>query len=91
LFQFIVQDLGPRLQQQMGTTQGPLHRLLLDQALADDLINGGLDKSCADCLPVPVALAEIRNELAAIANVSLKLRQTVGQFRRGALNAPGSG
>ena len=70
--QFLVQHLGPRLQQQMGTAQGPLHRLLLDEALTDHLIDGRFDKGDADGFAVPVALAKVGNELAVVPNVDLK-------------------
>src|SRR5881227_841743 len=67
----------------MSTAQCPLHRLLLDEALADDLINSRFDEGRADRLAVPVSFPKVRNELAVVANVSLKLRQTVSHFLRG--------
>lgn len=67
----------------MSTAQCPLHRLLLDEALADDLINSRFDKGRADRLAIPVSFPEVRKKLAVVANVSLKLGQTASHFLRG--------
>src|SRR5688500_9533853 len=65
-FEFVVQDLGPGLQQQMGTFRRPVHLLFLDEPAAHHLINGGFDKRCADRLALPVSFAEVRNELLVV-------------------------
>src|SRR4051812_802081 len=73
----------------MSTAQRPLHRLPLDEAPADNLIDGRFDEGGADGFSGTVALAEVGNELAVVANVDLKLRQAAGQFlgrRRPRLN-----
>ena len=64
----------------MSATQRPLHRLPLDEASADHLIDGRFDEGGADRFSVPIALAEVRNELPVVANVDLKLRKAAGQF-----------
>ena len=43
---------------------GPLHLLRFTEALADDLVDGRLDKPGADALPIPVALAVVGDESA---------------------------
>jgi hypothetical protein len=43
----------------MGPPLGPLHLLALAEALADDLVDGRLDKTGADALPRAVALAVV--------------------------------
>ena len=58
----------------MGTTQPPLHGLPLDKAPADHLINGRFDEGGADGFSITVALAEVGNELAGVADVGLKFR-----------------
>ncbi len=59
----------------MGATQRPLHRLPLDEASADHLIDGRFDEGGTDRFSIAVALVEVGNELAVVANVALKLRQ----------------
>ena len=58
----------------MGATQRPLHRLPLNEASADNLIDGRFDEGGADGFSVPIALAEVGNEFAVVANIDLKLR-----------------
>src|ERR1017187_3774503 len=45
----------------MGASRGPAHLLLLDESLADHLVDGGLDKSGRNRLAVPVAVAYARS------------------------------
>jgi len=51
--QFVVEDAGADLWEQVGSTRSPAHLLFLHHALADDLVHGGL--GCAD----PGVLAEL--------------------------------
>jgi hypothetical protein len=46
----VVQGFDPGLQEQMRPAFGPLHLLLLAEALANDLVDGRLDKTGADAL-----------------------------------------
>ena len=69
VLQIVVEDLGPSLQQKMGTPQRPLHLLLLDEAPADDLIDHRFYERRADGFPLPPTLAEVGNELAVVADV----------------------
>lgn len=57
--QLIVEYPGAGLQEQMGTTLGPLHLLALDHALADDLVDRRLGGCCRDRLAVAIALAVV--------------------------------
>jgi hypothetical protein len=52
--ELLIQGFHPRLQQQMGTTLGPLHLLALAEAFTDHLVDRGFDKTGADALPVPI-------------------------------------
>src|SRR5882724_9644910 len=71
--EFLVQGFHPHLQQQMRTPLGPLQLLLRTEALADDLVDGRLDKTGADVLPIPVALAVVGDEGAIALDVSVEL------------------
>jgi hypothetical protein len=71
--EFLVQGFHPHCQQQMRTPLGPLQLLLLTEALADDLVDGRLDKTGADVLPIPVALAVVGDEGAIALDISVEL------------------
>jgi hypothetical protein len=60
----------------------PLHLLLLYYALADHLVDRGFNEGRADHLVVPVAFAEVRDELLIVANVGLELAYTLGHLLR---------
>src|SRR5260221_13974064 len=66
----------------MGPTQRPLHLLLLDESFADHLVDRRLHERRADRFPLPSTLAEVRDELAVIADVCLKLTEAVGDLLR---------
>jgi len=54
--QFVVEDAGADLEEQVGSTRSPAHLLLLHHAFADDLVDGGLDEGAGDGLPGAVAI-----------------------------------
>src|SRR5260370_26169145 len=82
LVQILVKHLRPGLQQKMGPAQRPLHLLLLDESFADHLVDRRLHEGRADGFPLPSTLAEVRDELAIIADVSFKLTEAVGDLLR---------
>ena len=45
----------------MCTSHRPSHLLLLDEPLADDLVDGRLDKAGRDGLAVPMTISVIRD------------------------------
>ena len=47
---------------------GSVHVLLFSEPAVHDLVDGGFDKRRADRLSVPVALAEVRDELLIVPN-----------------------
>src|SRR5450759_3327654 len=53
----VVEDPDTDLQQEVRAARGPAHLLLLDHALADQLVDRGLDERGRDGLAGPVALA----------------------------------
>jgi hypothetical protein len=68
-FQFVVEDLGPRLQQEMCSTKGPLHLLLLDEPPADYLVDRRLNEGCADPFSLSPSLAKVWNEVGVVLDV----------------------
>src|ERR1035437_3262471 len=69
----------------MGASQGPAHLLLLHEPAADHLVDGRFDERRADRFPLPSSFAEVRDESAVVADVSLKLGYARGNLlRRGA-------
>src|ERR1035437_4424135 len=81
-FQFVVEDLGPCLEQEMRSTEGPLHLLLLNEPSADHLVNRRLNECRADPFALSPSLAEVRNEVAVVLDVDLEFGHPVGNFRR---------
>ena len=69
--EFLIQGFHPRLQQEVRAALGPLHLLFFAEALADHLVNGRLDKTGADVLPIPVALAVVGDEGAIALDISV--------------------
>jgi hypothetical protein len=69
---FLIERFDSGLQEQMRPPFGPLHLLLLTEALADDLVDGRLDKTGADALPIPVALAVVGDEGAIALDIGPK-------------------
>src|SRR4030095_7825339 len=67
--EFLIERFDSGLQEQMRSPFGPLHLLLLQEALADALVDGRLDKTGADTLPIPVALAVVGDESAIAVNI----------------------
>jgi hypothetical protein len=88
---FLVQGFDSRLQQQMRLPLGPLHLLLLAETLADDLVDGRLDKTGAYTLPIPVALAIVGNEGAIAVNVRVEFFHGLQQFPGRAIARGGHG
>ena len=79
-FQFFVEHLGPCLEQEMCSTEGPLHLLLLDEPSADHLIDRRLNECRADPFALSPSLAKVWDELAVVLDVYLELGQPVGNF-----------
>src|SRR5260370_15046059 len=82
LVEILVEYLRPGLQPKMGPTQRPLHLLLLDESFADHLVDSRLHEGRADRLPLMSTLAEVRDELAVIADVCFKLTEAVSDLLR---------
>src|SRR5271165_7398519 len=80
--QILVEDPRPGLQQKMGPAQRPLHLLFFDESSADHLIDRRLHECCADRFPLTSTLPEVRDELAVIADVCVKLTEAVGDLLR---------
>ena len=66
----------------MGPAQRPLHLLLLYESSADYLVDRRLHECRADRFPLTSTLAEVRDELAVIADVCFKLTEVVGDLLR---------
>ena len=81
-FQFVIENLGPCLEQEVCSTVGPLHPLLLDEPSAHDLVDGRFNECRADSLALSPSLAKVWNDVAVVLDVDLKLGQPVGSFRR---------
>src|ERR1700756_5088285 len=63
----------------MSPAQCPLHLLLLDELSADHLVDRRLHECRANRFPLPSTLAEVRDELAVIADVCSKVIEAVGE------------
>jgi hypothetical protein len=57
--EFVVEDSGADLEQEVGTARGPTHLLLVDHAFADHLVDGRLDERGGDGLAGPMTLAVV--------------------------------
>jgi hypothetical protein len=57
-----------------------LHLLLLAEAPADHLVAGRLDKSGADALPIPVALAIVGDKGAIALDIDVELLHSLQQL-----------
>jgi TPR repeat protein len=79
-FQFFVEHFGPCLEQEMCSTESPLHLLLLDEPSADHLIDRRLNECRTDPFALSPSLAEVWNELAVVFDVDLEFGQPVGNF-----------
>ena len=66
----------------MCAAKGPLHLLLFDEPPADHLVNCRFDEGGADrfSLPVPVPLAEVRDEFLVVANIRIELTDALAEF-----------
>ena len=80
--QILVEDPRPGLQQKMGPAQRPLHLLFLDESSADHLVDRRLHECRANRFPLPSTLAEVRDELAVIADVCSKVIEAVDDLLR---------
>src|SRR5664280_1804217 len=67
--ELVVEDPDTDLQQEVRAARGPAHLLLLDHALADQLVDRGLDERGRDGLAGPVALAVVGDPLGVGADV----------------------
>src|SRR5260370_961159 len=68
----------------MGPAQRPLHLLFFDESSADHLIDLRLHECRANGFPLPSTLAEVRDELAVIADVCSKVIASVDDLLRSA-------
>ena len=59
--QLVIEHAGSHLEQPMCTGHRPSHLLLLDEPLADDLVDSRLDKASRDRLAVPMTISVIRD------------------------------
>ena len=67
----------------MRPTLGPLHLLLLAEALADHLVARRLDKAGADALARAIALAIVGDEGAIPLNLGVELLHSLEEFACG--------
>jgi hypothetical protein len=67
--QFLIQDLRAHLQQQVRAFQRPVHLLFLHESSAHHLVDRRLHERRTDPPAVPMALPEVRYELAVVTNV----------------------
>jgi hypothetical protein len=58
----------------------PLHLLLFDEPLADNLINRRFDKRGTNRFALTVAFPEVRNEFDVVSNVGLELAEVLAKF-----------
>ena len=58
----------------------PLHLLLLDEALADDLIDRGFHKRGTDGFALTVTFSEVGDELGVVPDVSVELTDALAEF-----------
>jgi hypothetical protein len=75
--EFLIQDFHPGLQQQMRLALDPLHLLLLAEAPADDLVDGGFDKAGADAFATSIALAIVGDEGTIPLNIGVELLASI--------------
>ena len=57
----------------MCAPRRPLHLLLLDEPLADDLIDRGFHKRCTDGFALTIAFPEVGDELDVVSDISFEL------------------
>ena len=69
LRQSAVEGLGPGLQEQVGAGLGPLHLLLLGEALADHEIDGGFDEGGRDRFRAAPALAIVGDRGGVVVDI----------------------
>src|SRR5664280_426216 len=78
--ELVVEDPDTDLQQEVRAARGPAHLLLLDHALADQLVDRGLDERGRDGLAGPVALAVVGDPLGVGADVAVELAHRLEQL-----------
>src|SRR5271169_2963500 len=66
----------------MSPAQRPLHLLFFDESSADHLIDRRLHECRANPFPLPSTLAEVRDELAVIADVCSKVIEAIDDLLR---------
>src|ERR1700732_398267 len=59
--QLLIEHSRPDLQEFMRALRCPAHLLFFDEALADNLVDGGLNESSRDGFAVPMAIGIIRD------------------------------
>ena len=83
LRQSAVEGLGAGLQEQVGAGLGPLHLLLLGEALADHEVDGGLGEGGRDRLRIAPALAVVRDRGGVVVDVGDQACRRFGEPRAG--------
>jgi hypothetical protein len=58
----------------------PLHLLLLDEPLANNLINRRFDKRCTDRFALTVAFPEVWNEFGVVPDVRFELTEALAKL-----------
>jgi hypothetical protein len=77
--QFVVEDAGADLEEEVGSAWGPAHLLFLDHAFADDLVHGGLDEGAGDGLPGAVVFPVVGDPVGVGPDVGGELTHRLGQ------------
>ena len=80
VLEFVVEYPCSDLKQKVSPARGPPHRLLLDEPLADHLIDGGLDEARRDALPSTVPLAIVHHVSLVVADIADHLRHVLLHF-----------
>jgi hypothetical protein len=62
------------------TSRRPLHPLLFDEPLADDLIDRRFDKRGTDRFAVPVTFPEVQNKFDVVSDVGFELAKALAEF-----------
>src|SRR5207244_3048520 len=71
--ELVVEHFGSHLEQEVRALRCPAHLLLLDHALADDLVDHRLDEGARNHLAVPIPLTIVRDPGAVGSEVAAEL------------------
>jgi hypothetical protein len=78
--QLLIEHSGPDLHQPMCAVRRPPHLLLLDEPLADHLVDRGLDEPGGNWLAVSVTIGVVRDRLQVRGNVVHELFELLLKF-----------